>query len=139
MPIDGIANLAKQGTRVDVLLTGFSDDLHVYGGWQSLDGRSRAGIEQQLDGFRSRAQGLDTDFYNAIAGIQTQLSRRAATLDDESQPCELVLLFTDGRFDIDTHVAKPYEPNANAPKETKAAEGIAALCAARRPDAAPPR
>jgi hypothetical protein len=131
--VDGIANLAKQGTRVDVILTGFSDDLHVYGGWQSLDGRSRAGIEQQLEGFRGRAQGLDTDFYNAIAGVQTQLARRAATLDDESQPCELVLLFTDGRFDIDSHVPKPYEQNADAPKDTKAAEGIAALCAAGGP------
>jgi hypothetical protein len=131
--VDGIANVASQGTKVDVLLTGFSDDLHVYGGWQPLDGRSRTGIEQQLDGFRARAQGLDTDFYNAMAGVQRELARRAAALRDRSQPCELVLLFTDGRFDIDTHVAKPYEANANATKEAKAAAGIAALCAGDGP------
>lgn len=126
--IDGIANLTAQGTDVDVLLTGFSDELHQYGTWQRLDSRSRTGIKQQLEGFRTRDTGLDTDFYTAIAGVQQALARQVTALGNRSQPCELVLLFTDGRFDIDTHVPKPYDANGNDPKDVKAARGIAALC-----------
>lgn len=130
--VDGIANLATQGTNVDVLLTGFSDNLHQYGTWQRLDNRSRQGIEQKLNAFRTRDQGLDTDFYTAMAGVQRALAKQAATLGT-SPPCQLVLLFTDGRFDIDTHVPKPYDPNANDPKALKAALGIAALCSPNGP------
>lgn len=125
--VDGIENLAAQGTRVDVLLSGFSDDLHEYGTWQSLDATTRPSIEQQLDGFRTRDTGVDTDFYNAIAGVQRELAQRAAASGDD--PCELVLLFTDGRFDIDSRVAKPYDTNGDDPKDVKAARGIAAMCA----------
>ena len=131
--VDGIASLAGQGTGVDVLLTGFSDDLHVYGGWQALDARSAGGVKQQIEGFRDRNQGLDTDFYTAMAGVQRELARKSASLGDDAQPCELILLFTDGRFDIDTHVPKPYDANANDPKGTKAAMGVAALCAPNGP------
>ena len=130
--LDGIANLASQGTTVEVLLTGFSERLTTYGDWRRLDPSTRADIAADLEGFRRRNTGIDTDFYNAMDGVRTALARRTAE-SGERDPCRLVLLFTDGRFDIDSRVPKPYDPRADDPKTTKASLGISALCAADGP------
>lgn len=124
--VQGLTQLAGRGVSVDVLLSGFSDDLHTYGGWQTLDATSSNSIATQLDGFRARDRGLDTDFYTALAGVERELSTRAAATADD--PCQVVLLFTDGRFDVATHVAKPYDENAADPDQKKVVQGVAALC-----------
>ncbi len=129
--VQSLTNLAGRGTGVDVLLAGFSDTLHPYGGWQTLNAASSSSIVGQLDGFRTRDQGLDTDFYNAMAGVQHELASRAAALPAPS--CQAVLLFTDGRFDIDSVAPKPYDANGADPKQVKAQKGIAALCASGGP------
>jgi len=129
--VDGIANLASQGTKVEVLLTGFAERLTPYGGWRRLDPSTRRDIGAELDGFRNRNSGIDTDFYNAMDGVRVALARRTADIEVE-EPCRLVLLFTDGRFDIDSDTPKPYAP-ADASKTTKANLGIAALCASDGP------
>ncbi len=130
--LDGFTNLSDSTNKVDVLLTGFSDDLHVYGGWQPLDAATRPRVRSELDAFRTRDRGIDTDFYNAVSGIQRELARKSATFGDRS-PCELVLLFTDGRFDIDSTSAKPYDVNGRDPKARKAVLGMNALCAPNGP------
>ncbi len=129
--VQGLTQLASRGVGVDVFLSGFSDDLHSYGGWQTLDSASSPSIVSQLEGFRSRDRGLDTDFYTALAGVNQAIATKAAALKDA--PCEVVLLFTDGRFDVATQVAKPYDANAKDPAATKVAKGVTALCAADGP------
>ncbi len=132
--IDGIANLASAGTSVDVLLTGFSDDLHVYGGWQKLDLDSRTGIEQQLEAFRARNQGQDTDFYNAIAGVQQQLATQAATLGAHVAAVRAGAA-VHRRALRDRHACRQaVRPESQrSARDVKAAAGIAALCAADGP------
>ncbi|MFM8972649.1 MAG: hypothetical protein ACKOOG_08420 [Actinomycetota bacterium] len=124
--VDGIANLAAQGTRVEVLLTGFAERLTTYGGWRRLAPSTRGAIGRELEGFRTRNSGIDTDFYNAMDGVRLALARRTADLA-AGDPCRLVLLFTDGRFDIDSDVPKPYA-SADLSKSAKADLGVAALC-----------
>ena len=129
--VQGLADLAGRGVQVKVLLSGFSDDLHTYGPWQTLDQTSTGAIAGQLASFRTRDQGLDTDFYDAIAGVQRALSAEAATTHNAA--CQVVLLFTDGRFDIATTGSKAYDTNGADPDATKVAKGIAALCAPNGP------
>ena len=129
--VQGLAQLSGRGVTVNVLLAGFSDDFHTYGGWQTLDPASSGSVATQLDGFRTRNTGDDTDFYAAVAGAQQQLAAKVATMT--GSPCEVVLLFTDGRFDIASHVAKVYDANAADADAVKVEKGLAALCAANGP------
>ena len=129
--VQGLADLAGHGVQVQILLSGFSADFASYGGWQNLDQTTSGSIKAQLEQFRARDQGLDTDFFTAIAGVQTALAARAAATPGD--PCQVVMLFTDGRFDIATSSAKPYDVNAADPDATKVAKGVAALCAPNGP------
>ncbi len=129
--VQGLSQLAGRGVAVDVLLSGFSDDFHTYGGWQPLDTASSSSVTSQLDAFRTRDRGNDTDFYAALAGVQHELATKSTATP--VTPCEVVLLFTDGRFDIASQVAKPYDANASDPSPVKVAKGVAALCAPNGP------
>ena len=124
--VQGLASLAGSGAAVEVLLAGFSDEFHPDGGWQALTPSSSGAIANRLEGFRTRDHGQDTDFYTAITGVQQSLATEARAGHDD--PCEVVLLFTDGRFDIATHVAKPYDQNGADADAAKVTKGVAALC-----------
>jgi len=132
--LDGLARLVEQRTtdqplQVDVTVAGFSADFHP-GSWTRLGPQTADQVRGEIDTFAARDTGQDTDFYTAVDGAQQALARQAAlvTAAGEALPCRLVVLFTDGRFDIDTKGDKPYA-SGGAPKDVKNRAGMEALCA----------
>jgi hypothetical protein len=70
------------------------------------------GLQAQMDGFSTRNRGLDTDFAMALCGGQASLAARAAALsqDGSAPPCQAMVLFTDGNYDIQPrHVTRFHE------------------------------
>ena len=92
--VDAEARRRADPITIDVFLAGFSVDFVDRGdGWMTLDAQSRPALFDRLDGFGALDQGVDTDYVRALDGAADALG---------GQPgCQLVLWFTDGKYDID--------------------------------------
>jgi hypothetical protein len=131
--LSGVAALptAEYGGRrpaVEVQLAGFSDDFRAATGWTRLDAGSLPRLEAQVDGFTARNRGLDTDFATALQGAQASLADRAAVLtrDGSAPPCQALVLFTDGNYDIQPrHVTRSYANGMYADTPQLAARMVA--------------
>jgi hypothetical protein len=98
---------------VDVQLASFSADYRPVGGWTQVDPGSIPRLQAQVDGFATRNRGIDTDFAHAIQGARRSLAERSAELSkgDLQEPCQALLLFTDGDYDLEHRGAvKDYAP-----------------------------
>jgi hypothetical protein len=100
---------------VEVLLAGFAVGYTPAPGWVRLQRSSVGGLLQAADTFKQRNAGIDTDFHAALSGARDSLASRARELTSGTAtkpPCQLLLLFTDGAFDIepraDAGERKPY-------------------------------
>jgi hypothetical protein len=92
----------EDGVTVDVALSSFAVDFDLVTGWMQLDSGSVDGLLAEVRTFEDRNLGLDTDYHNAFTGVRDELSRRAAeTAGEASRPCQLILLFTDGDYDVE--------------------------------------
>lgn len=89
---------------VDVLVAGFSSRFETVVPWESLDGTSVGRVELSVGMFAERNRGIDTDFPSALIGAQNALADRSAELSRQGgdDPCKVILLFTDGKYDIET-------------------------------------
>lgn len=132
----GLRTLVRLGQDLDVQvvvsIAGFAVDFEMVRPWTELDDSSMAVLLQDLDSFRDRTTGLDTDFAAAFVGARDEFARHAATTQNET--CELLLLFTDGDYDIeerDTNhtderrregLEKPYAPGLRLDQPGVAAE-----------------
>jgi hypothetical protein len=90
-----------EGVTVEVALSSFAVDFSLVTGWSQLDSDSAEGLLADVRTFQDRNLGLDTDYHNAFTGVRDELSRRAAETGDGSRPCQLLLLFTDGDYDVE--------------------------------------
>jgi hypothetical protein len=88
---------------IDVSVFGFASDLTPALDWTRLDNRSLARIDAAIDGFATRNRGIDTDFPTAIARVQGNIATQSAAVSTTGgrTPCKVLLLFTDGRYDIE--------------------------------------
>lgn len=106
---------------VEVLLAGFSASYTPLTAWEPLGPGSIDVLTDVAGLFADRDAGLDTDFTLAFDGAVADLDTRAGELVAEGvSPCQQVLLFTDGRFDVearseqqaaDLGATKPYAPD----------------------------
>ncbi len=96
-------SVAGHRPRIDVLVAGFSSSFAAVGPWAALDNSGLAAAEASVEGFAERNSGLDTDFPTALTGARRELAARSAALSEDgaAEPCKAILLFTDGRYDID--------------------------------------
>ena len=96
-------SVAGHRPSVDVLLAGFSSGFTEVMPWTALDDRRIDQVEAAVGGFAARNSGLDTDFPTALLGAQRALAARSADLSERAatEPCKAVLLFTDGRYDVE--------------------------------------
>jgi hypothetical protein len=113
----------EDGVTVDVALSSFAVGFDLVTGWMQLDSGSVDGLLAEVRTFEDRNLGLDTDYHNAFTGVRDELSRRAAeTAGEASRPCQLLLLFTDGDYDVEPrergatgqrgqNITKVYAPN----------------------------
>ncbi|HSL56307.1 MAG TPA: hypothetical protein VK866_00535 [Acidimicrobiales bacterium] len=124
-----LANLASlavseaggEPPAIEVLLAGFSASYTPISGWEPLAPDTVDDLTARAGEFADRDAGLDTDFVLAFDGARADLASRADEIAATGPvPCQQVLLFTDGRFDIEARSAeqaellgatKPYAPD----------------------------
>ncbi len=141
------ARASSAGVRpsIDVYVTGFSAALSPVLGWSHLDATTLPRIDAAVDGFATQNTGIDTDFPTAFVGVQRELANRSAQISAGTghSPCKLVLLFTDGQYDIEfgdtparraAGTTKSYAPGLSlldpANKAAVQSDGIQFLCKA---------
>lgn len=123
--------------QVETRTAGFSSDFRdETGEWIELSDESAGQIEDEIDSFADRRDGLDTDLPNALAGAYATLDPVAPTT------CNLILLFADGGYDLvprssperiaDLGIEKPYAPGVEIVDADSVSEarvlGREALC-----------
>lgn len=100
--------------KVEVQLQGFSSYANIVMPFGRLDARSLAKFDSAAAKFATRDTGLDTDFWEALHGVQTSLAREQAAQGGDA--CSAFVLFTDGfySFSVRPGVSRPYAPGLNA-------------------------
>jgi len=116
-----LARLEDQGVDTQVQLAGFGARFTTYGGWTGATPDNLSALEDQVTAFRQRMNQVDTDFHVALVGARDALASRATQTAGETSPCRLLLLFTDGNYDIEPRTTperrerygetKEYAPN----------------------------
>ncbi|QUQ63864.1 VWA domain-containing protein [Kutzneria sp. CA-103260] len=110
-----LRSLGRYGTEgqrtVQVQLAGFGTGFNA-GSWVRLDQQSTADLENQARAFAGRNKDNDTDFVSALLGAQQQFAAAdAAVAQGDQPPCRLLVLFTDGVYDLGTtSINRPYAP-----------------------------
>ncbi|MFF0279912.1 vWA domain-containing protein [Rhodococcus aetherivorans] len=112
------------GVALDVSVAGFSDDFTVHAPWTRLDGGSLPALQDEVDRFRSRTNGVDTDYWAALDGARGALADRSSTAANR---CQAVAWFSDGKLDFTTRDAeKPYAPGVSLGTDAGVQQIIAA-------------
>ena len=93
---------------VEVQIAAFSDVYAVVTPWVSLNQGSVAGVQGSLETFADKDDGIDTDFATALVAARADLVQQAKAKPgpDGVAPCQLLLLFTDGKFDIEPRTGR---------------------------------
>ena len=115
----------RPGGHIDVQLAGFGTDFRP-GHWTELNPATRAELEDEARQFAKRNKENDTDFAAALIGAQREL----ATKGGSSPACRLLVLFTDGVYDLGTTtIERPYAPGvAGSDLKTIVERGRNFLC-----------
>lgn len=120
---------------IQVRLAGFSVGFTPLdsAGWTAVNGTSLPALERTIDQLASRNNGIDTDYWTALAGARRELAtRRAVREAAEATPCQAVIMLTDGDLSIEPRrnadERKPYAPQTRLDSEAGA---LAAMAAAR--------
>ncbi|OYD71419.1 vWA domain-containing protein [Rhodococcus sp. OK302] len=97
---------------LNVAIAGFSSDYTVHTGWTSLDSGTLPTLKSSVDEFRSRTNGIDTDYWGAMDGARSDLGDRPQNADG-SRRCQAIAWFSDGKLDFtERDGSKPYAPGA---------------------------
>ncbi|MFP5347635.1 MAG: vWA domain-containing protein [Actinomycetes bacterium] len=118
--LERLARLAaRSGTTINVGIAGFSDSFASSVSWQALDPTSLPTISEQVDEYRNRNGGNDTDYWWALEGSRRELAKQAHGAVDR---CQAIAWFSDGKLDV----AVPRTPwgRAHFPAEKPYAAGV---------------
>jgi len=98
--------------KIEVQLAGFSTT-YAPGAWTTLGAEPGAELENMARAFGHRPLHDDTDFAAALLGAQGAFMNKdtEATRAGDQPPCRLLLLFTDGRYDLGTNGRRDYAPD----------------------------
>jgi hypothetical protein len=128
----------ESDVKIDVSVAGFADRFTTPSKWTSLTGASAEGLADELDAYRERDHGFETDYWQAVTGARKTLAARQPA---DEQHCQAFVWFSDGQFDLDyrdtDQEKKDYgetKPYANAPltsasaADAAEADGLKDLC-----------
>ncbi|MFC3448401.1 hypothetical protein [Amycolatopsis speibonae] len=97
---------------IEVQLAGFGTSFAA-GPWRELNPSTIGDLEGQAKGFAERDTANDTDFATALLGAQNEFVRKDA-VSGTQPPCRLLLLFTDGMYELTTkNLERPYGGGAS--------------------------
>lgn len=95
------------GVELNVAIAGFSENFIVHAPWTRLDNGSLPALQDEVERFRTRTDGIDTDYWNALDGARRTLAERDG--QSETNRCQAVAWFSDGKLDFTVRDAeKPY-------------------------------
>jgi hypothetical protein len=123
---------------LSIAVAGFDSEYHQRTGWENVSSGNSGPVLDALNDMRAEDDGLDTDYWAAFEGSRRAL-RDQAKKSDNPDPCQALVVFTDGKLDIEPRSgstspedSKPYAPgvNLNSPSGAEEAEkrAQAALC-----------
>lgn len=123
----------SDGPELEVLLASFGERFAARGPWSVLNTDTEPALRQRIGEFGELDDKVDTDFAAALDGARQALRDKEAEQAGAgaAPPCRLVLLFTDGEYDIQSRAGqpKPYAPQIPL-RDDRAVEdaGRAFLC-----------
>ncbi len=85
--------------KLTVALTGFDASLGTETDWTALTSTSVGALTARVASFSSQNMGVETDYWTALTEARAKLSQHAATAGTV-KPCQTLLLFTDGRYQL---------------------------------------
>jgi hypothetical protein len=117
-----IKQLAKYagdtGAKLDVAVGGFAHKFDVSTKWTPLTGGSLGAVVADIDKYKDRNKGFETDYWSAVDGARRYLSAKSS---GEGSHCQAMVWLSDGMFDLDLRdtqterksygVTKPYGPD----------------------------
>lgn len=84
---------------VDVAVSAFSQDIVEIVPWQPLTDADQ--LQRAVEELEELDNGVDTDFHLALTSAQKSLGEQVQRLADQGErTCSIILLFTDGEYDI---------------------------------------
>ena len=109
------AFVERKDAKLEVAVSGFSDRFDVTLPWTVLDAQSASRVREEVDTYRDRDDGFETDYWTAVNGARKYLADRG----DEGD-CTALVWMSDGSYDLDRRdtaaerdaygVTKPYGP-----------------------------
>jgi hypothetical protein len=92
--------IAGRTPTIEAHVAGFAHAFTPYAGWGDLaDANAQDEIRSALEDFADREEGLATDIPTALNEARQVIADRAAELSG-GEPCKVLLLFTDGRYEL---------------------------------------
>ena len=114
------------GVALDVAVAGFSSEFTMHAPWTRLEAGTLGGLQSEVDAFRSRTSGLDTDYRLALDGARGALAEHSA---GGTTSCQAIAWFSDGKLDFTARDGeKPYAPGLSLATD----EGVAQVVDAAR-------
>lgn len=128
----GSAGEGAATKTIEVQLAGFGTSFTA-GPWRELNQSTIGDLENQAKGFAGRNTANDTDFATALLGAQNEFVRKDASSGTQP-PCRLLLLFTDGMYELTTkNLDRPYGGNVSRTDlDAIVASGKQFLCGPRQ-------
>ncbi len=118
--LTGLAELtAGEGAaEVQVGIGGFDVGYEQVVPFQDLTVDSSGPLRDRVDAFAERETGFDTDYVAALTAAQRQLADQVVAMDPDgtSQVCKLLLVLTDGKFDIEDRLTDSQRDRFGASK-----------------------
>lgn len=117
---------ASAGVALDVAVAGFSSEFTMHAPWTRLEPGTLGELQSEVDAFRSRTSGLDTDYWLALDGARSALAEHSS---GGSTSCQAIAWFSDGKLDFTARDGeKPYAPGLSLSTD----EGVAQVVGAAR-------
>lgn len=105
---------AENDVDLSISVAGFDAEYVTRTGWRSVRDGNAGELLAAIDGLRDQDTGLDTDYWTALEGARRALRDQAR--GSAGPRCQAIVMFTDGRFDI--------EPRGNADERKPYAPGV---------------
>lgn len=106
---------SSDAPTIELMLAAFATGFTQVSPWAQLNEQSLPELEDKAGEFAQRNKGQDTDFAAALDGAKAALAQRESEVvqSGAEAPCRLLLVFTDGQYDIDSRGGAPkyYAPN----------------------------
>lgn len=94
---------SSDAPTIELQLAGFATDFTEASPWSPLNRDTLSDVERRAESFAGRNGGRDTDFAAALDGARASFVRKESEViaGGRPAPCRLLLLFTDGQYDIE--------------------------------------